>query len=281
MPTSPNPVLRKAVPRTRLLSPLVGTLLLIASANLAAAQPQLQNAPLIPGWSLLLSPYGWAASLRGKGSLAGIDTHIDVPFSDIVNHLDFAVMGNAEITNGTIGAYVDGQYVETSQTEQIFSQRVALGISTTRLSAGAYFKLYEIALGGNTVFGRPMTVSFEPTAGVRWTKLGGEIGVLGLGFGKRSDWYDPFLGLRVNADLSDRWNLFAEADVGGTGSSQYSVHGQVYLGYRTQVLGRETVLRAGYRVIHQDYETDDFTRRNRFRWSVTQHGPAVGLTMRF
>lgn len=247
----------------------------------AASREKVQPPNPAPEWALLVSPYAWAASLKGKGSLAGIRTSIDIPFSEILDELDLAVMGNAEVTNGRFGFYVDGQYVETSQSKHLLTRRISLGVATTRLSAGAYFKLYETALGGKTVFGRPRTLSFEPTAGVRWTRLSGDIGVPGLGFGKASGWYDPFAGLRINADLTDRWNLFAEADAGGTGSSRYSFHGQAYLGYRTLLFGRETTLRAGYRAIYQNYTADDFTGRNRFRWDVTQHGPAVGLTMRF
>lgn len=256
-------------------------LLSIAWNGPVTALEQARPSNPAPEWALLVSPYAWGASLKGKGSLAGISTSIDVPFSDILDELDLAVMGNAEVTNGRFGFYLDGQYVETSQSKHLLAHRISLGVATTRLSAGAFFKLYETELGGTTVFGRPRTLSFEPTAGVRWTRLSGHVGLAGLGFGKASGWYDPFVGLRINADLTDRWNLLAEADAGGTGTSQYSFHAQAYLGYRTLLLGRETTLRAGYRAIYQNYTADDFTGRNRFRWDVTQHGPAVGLTMRF
>lgn len=259
----------------------VFVLLAVASSTPAAYQEQIRPPKPAPGWSLLVSPYAWGASLKGKGSLAGIRTNIDIPFSEILDELDLAMMGNAEVTNGRYGFYVDGQYVETSQSKHLLARRISLSVATTRLSAGVFFKLYETELAGTTAFGRPRTLSFEPTAGVRWTRLSGDIGVPGLGFGKASGWYDPFVGLRVNADLTDRWNLFAEADAGGTSSSQYSLHGRAYLGYRTLLFGRETTLRAGYRAIYQNYTADDFTGRNRFRWDVTQHGPAVGLTMRF
>ncbi len=250
------------------------------SGPAAAGEPAPPSKPARE-WALLVSPYVWGASLRGKGSLAGIDTRIDIPFSEVLEQLDLAVMGNVEVTNGRFGFYVDGQYVETSQHEHLLARRISLRIATTRLSAGAFFKLYEAELGGSTVFGRPRTLSLEPTAGLRWTRLSGDVGLFGLSFGKASGWYDPFAGMRVNADLTDRWNLAAEADIGGTGQSQYSLHAQVYLGYRTLLFGHETTLRAGYRAIRQSYAADDFTGRNRFRWNVTQHGPAIGLTMRF
>jgi len=249
-----------------------------------AAAADFDNSRIAPEreWAVIVSPYVWAASLNGSGSLAGFDTDVDVPFSDIFDHLDFALMGNIEITNGQWGVYFHGQHVKTSQDEQVFSHEIGLDITTTTLSAGAFFKAYEAVLGGDTVFGKPRTLSIEPTAGVRWTKLEADVEAFGLRASKSSDWTDPFVGLRMNADLTERWNLFAEADVGGFGvGSKVSVNAQAYLGYRTMMLGHPTVLRAGYRLLYQDYENDDFTGANKFKWDVSQHGPAIGFSMRF
>lgn len=233
-------------------------------------------------WAVIVSPYAWAASLKGDASLAGFDTDVDVPFSDILDHLDFVLMGNVEVTNGRWGFYVDAQHVRTTQDEELLNNEIGLEIRTTSLAAGAFFKAYEVELGGDTVFGRPRTLSLEPTAGLRWTKLQADVSVLGLGASKSADWTDPFIGLRINADLTERWNLAAEADVGGFRvGSRLSLNGQAYLGYRTTMFGRPTILRAGYRALYQDYENDDFTGVNKFRWDVTQHGPVVGLSMRF
>ncbi len=233
-------------------------------------------------WVVIVSPYAWAASLKGDASLAGFDTDVDVPFSDVFDHLDFVLMGNIEVTNGQWGIYVDAQHVRTSQDEELLSNEIGLKIQTTSISAGAFFKAYEVELGGETVFARPRTLSIEPTAGIRWTKLEADVSVLGLNASKNADWTDPFIGLRMNADLTERWNLFAEADIGGFGvGSRLSVNAQAYLGYRTMMFGRPTILRAGYRALYQDYENDDFTGVNKFRWDVTQHGPVVGLSMRF
>lgn len=233
-------------------------------------------------WAVIVSPYAWAASLKGDGSLAGFDTDVDVPFSDIFHHLDFVLMGNIEVTNGQWGFYVDAQDVRTSQDEELLNNEISLKIRTTSLTAGAFFKAYQVELGGETVFARPRTLSIEPTAGLRWTRLEADVSVLGLSTSKSSDWTDPFIGLRMNADLTERWNLFAEADIGGFGvGSRLSVNAQAYLGYRTMMLGRPTILRVGYRAFYQDYENDDFTGVNKFRWDVTQQGPVVGLSMRF
>lgn len=233
-------------------------------------------------WAVIVSPYVWAASLKGNASLAGFDTDVDVLFSEIFDHLDLALMGNVEVTNGKWGVYFDGQHVQTSQDERVFAHEIGIDIKTTTLAAGAFFKAYEVELGGQTVFGKPRTISFEPTVGVRWTELKADVSAFGVSSTKNSDWAHPFIGLRMNADLTDRWNLFAEADVGGFDvGSKVSVNAQAYLGYRMEMLGKPTILRAGYRLLYQDYENDDFTGANKFRWDVSQHGPAVGFSMRF
>ncbi|MBB3542019.1 hypothetical protein [Rhizobium sp. BK399] len=233
-------------------------------------------------WAVIVSPYAWAASLNGSGSLAGFDTDVDVPFSEIFDRLDFVLMGNVEVTNGKWGVYFDGQHVQTSQDEEAFAHEIGLDIKTTTLSAGAFFKAYEIDLGGQTVFGKPRTIAFEPTAGVRWTELKADVSAFGTSTTKSADWTDPFIGLRMNADLTERWNLFAEADIGGFDvGSKVSVNAQAYLGYRMEMFGKPTILRAGYRLLYQDYENDDFTGVNKFRWDVSQHGPVVGFSMRF
>ena len=233
-------------------------------------------------WTVVVSPYAWAASLKGNASLAGFDTDVDIPFSEILGHLDVAVMGNVEITNDQWGVYFDGQYVKTTQEERLLDNEIGLGIETTTLSAGAFFVAYETELGGDTVFGKPRTLTIEPTAGVRWTQLKADVSALGIRAKKSADWTDPFIGLRVNADLTDRWNLFSEVDVGGFDvGSKLSVNAQTYLGYRTSMFGHPTILRAGYRLLYQDYEGDDFTETNKFRWNVTQHGPVVGFSMLF
>jgi hypothetical protein len=247
-----------------------------------AADPSV-NQPTTPDneWDLIVSPYVWAASLKGDASLAGVDTDVDIPFSEIFQHLDLAAMGNIEVTNGLFGFYLDGQFVQTSQDEHLAEHEIGLEIKTTIVAAGVYYRAYDLLLGGITVFGEPRHFTIEPTIGVRWTKLEADADAGFAGLNKSADWIDPFVGARMSYDLSERWNLSGEADIGGfdTGS-KLAVSAQAYLGYRTYMFNHPTILRVGYRALSQDYEADDFTG-NKFRWNVTQHGPVLGFSMRF
>lgn len=275
---------RRIAATGRAAAHLAGTfaLALLASAPARAADFDAERMAPESDWTVIVSPYIWAASLKGDASLAGFDTDVDVPFKDTLDHLDLALMGNIELTNGQWGVYFDGQYVRTSQDEELLSHEIGLDIKMTTLAVGAFYQIYEQELGGNTIFGKPRTLSIEPTIGLRWTKLEADVSVAGVNASKSADWTDPFVGLRLNADLSERWNLVAEADVGGFDvGSKLSVNAQAYLGYRTEMFGQPTILRAGYRLLYQDYESDDFTGTNKFRWDVNQHGPVIGFSMLF
>jgi len=249
---------------------------LIAPAP-APAQTQIQDQQQ---WRVIFSPYVWGASLTGTAGLVGLTTDVDVPFKEILSNLDMSVMGNIEITNGTYGFYIDGQYTKTSQDEDVFNERLGLDITSTTLSGGVFYRLYEQQLEGTTLYGRQRVFAIEPTAGVRWTELKAKVNIGPYSAQRKADWTDPFIGARFLYDVSERWNIAAEADIGGFGAgTKLSANGQIYLGYRTLVFDRPTIWRVGYRALYQDYRDDD--TREKFRYDVTQHGPVLGVSVQF
>ncbi len=274
---------RKAALRRFLLA---SSFLILAANAAAAADAVSAEAPPAPQmqdqarWRVIFSPYVWGASLTGSAGLFGRSTDVDVPFHDIFRHLDMSAMGNIEVTNGTFGAYFDGQYTKTSQDENIRAHELGLDITSTTLAGGVFYRVYEKPLEGTTLFGNQRVFAIEPTAGLRWTQLKAGLSVGPFSRTEKAEWTDPFVGTRLLYDISDRWNLAAEADVGGFGAGTWlSANGQIYLGYRTYVLNVPTIFRVGYRALYQDYRDDDAF--SRFNWKVTQHGPVVGFSIVF
>lgn len=256
----------------RLTAVGAGALSLLAAAAATSARAEDE-------WSVTVSPYVWAGSLDGKAALAGLRTHVDVPFSEAMENLDLAALAEVEIMRGRWGLYLDGQYVKSSQEQELLAQQLGLGITKVNAMAGIFYRIYDSPQGGDTVTGEPRRFVVEPMVGVRWTKLKADVEVLGFATSKKADWTEPFIGVRSSLDLTDRWNLSGQADVGGFDiDDKRSVNAQAFVGYRTQLLSRPAVLRAGYRVLYQSYETDDFTGQT-FRWDVTQQGPVVGLSL--
>ena len=261
---------------------MVASMLIAATAGQAADGPVATRdpAPDERPWRVIVSPYVWGASLDGNTVLYGRHARVDVPFSETLKSLDFSFMGDVEITNGTFGAYIDGQYTKTSQKEKVRDNQVGLSITSSLVAGGVYYRIYEQRLGGNNILGRPRVFAVEPTLGLRWTRLKASLDAGIVEVSRQVEWTDPFVGLRLFVDLDERWNIFAEGDIGGfRGGSDLSLNGQIYLGYRTELFTVPTVLRVGYRALYQDYRTNNTPER--FEWNVTQHGPVVGLSMRF
>lgn len=234
-------------------------------------------------WMLLVTPFVWGASLKGDVKLAGIKSHVDMPFSKIAGHVDSVFMGNVEFRWKKLGLMLDGFSVDTSQSEQLLGNKTKVSITQRGLLAGAYYRVWEQPLGGLNHFGEPRTLTLDPMVGVRWTRLkaGMDVPAFGVNVKKSVRWSDPMVGLRVSADMDERWQLMTQLSVGGfDGSHRRTLDAQAYVGYRTYWFDQPTIIRAGYRILSQRFETDDFTG-NKFRYDLDQKGPAIGVTVRF
>lgn len=233
------------------------------------------------GWSFQVTPYIWPSSLDGDMDLAGFTTPVDVPFSETFENLDVAVSAEVEVMRGRWGVVIDGQYVETSQEQTLLGQPLGLGVTNAGATGAVFYRIYDSPQGGDTVSGEPRRFVVEPMVGVRWSKLKANVEALGRNVSKQADWTEPFVGVRSRLDLTDRWTLLGDAKVGGFDvDDKQSAEAEIIVGYRLSLLGQPSMIRAGYRVLHQEFESDDFTGQT-FRWDVTQQGPIVGLTLEF
>ncbi|MEM8954474.1 MAG: hypothetical protein AAGD22_10020 [Verrucomicrobiota bacterium] len=65
-------------------------------------------------WSLDLRPYLWTANLKGDVGVQGLTVPVDVSFGDVLDNLDFAFAGEAELRYRRWGFFVDGNYIKMS-----------------------------------------------------------------------------------------------------------------------------------------------------------------------
>lgn len=247
------------------------------AADLRPAAAQSPTAPVsLRDWSLVITPYMWASSLKGDAAVRGYSANVDVPFSETLKQLQFGAMGAAELRRGNFGGYINAEYAKVASEKHFSRATLGVGMKNYLVSGGLYYRVFESQLGGNTVFGSPRVFAIEPTVGLRYARLTTKLRVGGFGVSASESWLDPFIGTRVTYDMSDRWNLALEGDVGGFGvGTRLSLNGQAAIGYRTTMLGLPTTFRAGYRVLHQDF------RDGGFQWKVTQHGPIAGASIQF
>src|SRR5271170_52706 len=85
----------------------------------SASQPVLPyflGAPVVPGWSFTMTPYGWLASINSKISLTTpgggtATTDVFVPFGELLTYLRFGVMLAAEARYDRFSLLTDIMYV--------------------------------------------------------------------------------------------------------------------------------------------------------------------------
>lgn len=255
---------------------IIGGLGLLILSSLVSAETN-------DDWKLLVSPYMWGASLKGDLAIAGQRPSVNVPFSELANDASSVFMGNIELTNSRYGFYLDAVSVDTDSSDRVYGQKISYKIDQTTIAAGGFYRAISHELGGNTLFGEPRRLTVDPSIGARWTKLKAEVKTksFGIHMAKKAEWTDPFIGLRLTADLTNQWNLLATTQISGFESNNKKTQAhELYLGYRTYLFSQPTILRVGYRSLNQRYTSKDFTG-HQFKYDIRQAGPLVGLTMRF
>lgn len=249
------------------------TLVLAATLKLAGtadAQEASTEAGPADRWSVTLAPYLRMISLDGNATVAGIKTDVEVPFKDSIQDLSFGRMLLGTVHKEKFGFALNGVYTRTSPDDEIGPFDIDTTTDLASFAAAAYYRVVDWTYR-ESAEGELRRFVLEPPVGARRNYLRSEIEVRG---GRQIDqneaWIDPIVGTHFGLDLTDNW-LFARAgDMGSvvTGSDfSWNIRG--YLAYRTQFLGRETVLSLGYRAFHTDYDHDYFER------DVTQHGPIL------
>nr|WP_316628282.1 hypothetical protein [uncultured Brevundimonas sp.] len=260
----------------RLVS-LHASLLTLAAAGAATAQDRDEA----DGWRVTVSPYVWATSLDGHVKLAGRRAPVDVPFSDAFKHLESIAMGDIEVRKGRWAGFVDYQYARTNEGMSLMGLPSELGTRSTTVAGGLAYRLVDSPLGGRTVFGDPRSFRVRPIVGARWSKLRADLNTPLGATSKGVEWTDMLVGLRVEADATDRWTLRGQVDAGGLdGNNRSSRSWQALATYHTPLAGGAVAVNLGYRLLEQNYQQNDFTGQ-RFDWSVTRHGPIVGLSLTY
>jgi len=88
----------------------------IVPAALAGTNPRPQGDTNPEKWSFEISPYIWAAALKGDLRVRNTTAHVDASFSDIFHNLDFSFATAAEAIKGKWRVLIDENYVNLGTT---------------------------------------------------------------------------------------------------------------------------------------------------------------------
>jgi hypothetical protein len=249
-------------------------------AAMLAATPALAQEPTgtppSDRWTIQVAPYLWIASMDGNATVGGIKSDVDVPFSDLLKDLSGGLMMAVDVEKGRFGVGLNGLFARVSSDAETNGIEIDATSDSGQLAVLPFYRLVEWQYGTSSS-GRPLRLVVAPEAGFRYTYMRTELEVRG---GRAVDgsesWVDPLIGSRIGLELTDRFAIIGEGNLGGFGvGSDFTWNAQAYVGYQFSVLGRPTTLLVGYRALYQDYHHRDF------EWDVTMHGPVIGAATRF
>ena len=256
---------------------------LAVAATLAAAAPAVAQQPTGTGtpassdrWNITVAPYLWAAAMDGHAAVAGIKSDVDVPVQDVLKDLSFGAMLAVDVEKGRFGIGFNGLFARVSPDSKVGDIKIDVTSDSGQLAILPFYRLLEWQYGTSSS-GAPLRLVVAPEAGFRFTYMRTEIDVHpGRTVDGNESWVDPLIGSRIGLDLTDRFALIGEGNLGGFEvGSDFTWNAQAYLGYEFSLFGRPTTLLVGYRALYQDYH------HNNFEWDVTMHGPVIGTAVRF
>ncbi|MCV9998825.1 DUF481 domain-containing protein [Pararhizobium sp. YC-54] len=233
--------------------------------------PDTQRLETESGWTVTITPYFWGAGLRGDLGVINLPTvQTDASFGDIWNHLDFAVMAMGEARNGPYSVFADAIYIDLSGNAAtprgLLADEASIDSKTFAGLLGAGYTVLADEHGYLDIVGGVRIWSAETTI-----RLSG--GVLdGREASDGATWVDAMAGVRGVYELTP--NIFLTAwGLVGAGAANLDWDVAASIGYKFTDRISSTI---GYRALGVDYDNGDG-----FKFDVVEHGPMVGLSIKF
>jgi hypothetical protein len=208
-------------------------------------------------WKFNAAVYFWGASIGGK-SASGSD--IDVKIDDILDNLEFAVMGLATVRKGRWSLNTDLIYLDIEDSATIGpGQSASVGLSGWVVTPFVGYNLVNTERIYLNILGGARYLSLETDLKVRSARAENSGG----------NW-DGIVGVRGDVNLTEKWFLPYHFDI-GTGEADLTWQAFGGVGYRFKWFD----VAAAYRYIRWDF--DD----NKALDDLYFHGPFAGIRFSF
>jgi hypothetical protein len=249
-----------------------------------------ENAPAIAADSasgLRVDVYAWIwmIGLSGDVGARGRTAEVDASFGDILDASDSVLgfSGRLELGYGRIGGFIDGTYGDIGaddQTGPAGNADVDIGFEQGIVDFGVMFRAIDVKPDGSGE-ANARNLTLDLYAGGRFSSLDLGITPATLTEVSRSEsWVDPIIGAKLGLPLAERWRLELNGDVGGFGvASDFTWSTTAVFGYDFSLFGLPATMFAGYRAIGWDYS--DGLANDEFVFDIVQHGPILGISVRF
>ena len=175
------------------------------------------------GWHVRLTPYLWVTGISGKVTapypLPGREVETD--FGSILDHLDGAFLGTADVRYDRVGVVGDLLYLavsggKTRNPTNLPSIGTKVKLTTTSATFAGYYRAYQTE-----------NASFDVLAGLRYNEFKSELdattGGPGVGQKVSKEWSDPIVGVRGTMRTGEKGSVTGYADYGGFGVNDSTV----------------------------------------------------------
>lgn len=221
-------------------------------------------------WHFQVSPYLWIAGINGRAGVGDLIVDVDSGLTDDNVHLNAGFMATFEARRNRLIVLTDLQY------SNLGTERPTPGPLFSGATAEFKTFILDPEVGYRVAANQEKGRSLDLLGGIRIWHLRANLeldpGLLSARSASRSkNWVDAVFGARGRIAVSKRIVLVGKADLGG-GGSQFTY--QLFGGAAFNLSQRVSLIGA-YRVLHVDYDKDNFL----FDMSLT--GPVIGVGFRF
>ncbi len=238
-------------------------------------------------WRVELTAWIWIVGMDGEVGARGFEADVDASFGDILDASDsiFAFSGRVEAGIGSWSGFIDGVYSKLGVDDQSGPAGMAqidVEFETALIDAGLMYRLGEWRPAGHAAGqagDRPVTLDLY--GGFRYTDLDLTLDPAMVAARSKSvNWFDPIVGAKFVYPFADSWRFAVNGDIGGFGAgSDFTWSTTGVIGYDFNIGSTGGTAYLGYRAIGQDYS--EGSGASSFEWDVVQHGPILGLSLRF
>ncbi|MEO9573573.1 MULTISPECIES: hypothetical protein [Pseudomonadota] len=233
-------------------------------------------------WRYTTSFYAFLpARTSGDSTIAGSTVPLDLDLKDALDLLDWAAAGRFEAWKGDWGVILDANYVALDADGTLPSPGGGTFAADIRQKWFAILAGYKVSEG---TLGNGGRYAFDIQGGARYNSLRQEItlspavGPTPPVLGGDEGWWEPVIGARGMWQINDRWTTIASVDVGGFGAGGNDLQIGANVGFDWRAWDKTSIF-FGYRYYSMDYS--DTLPTGAFAYDVSQHGPVIGVKMRF
>ncbi len=251
--------------------------------RVAGRRPCYARRPSARRWTFDFTVPIWVPGVSGSFAEGGIEIEVDPEtdkiveeFFDITSDLKFGFLGSFRARKGKWCFALDGFGVR-------LGRGVSLRLTTGQLADGEIYSLILRPTVRYQLLAKPVCVPgtgrgcfrLDGLVGARYYKAGFDVDLpFGINLEGDQDWIDPIVGFDARLDLSRKWAIRLESDVGGFGvGSDFAWWAVGSVEWR---FARRWSLVGGYAWADISYgDVRDFA------WNLTLSGPMMGIKFSF